>query len=786
MKKNPNNSFYKQLAFLLFAVFIATPSYALAAGTAALSISPAGNSYIVGNTFTVLVQVSTDSDSTSINAAEADIHYDSSVLSFDSIGAGIFNEWIEYPDGSVPGTIHFSGGIKPPGFSGTTPGTIFTIKFNAKAQSPNTTVSFANAQVLANDGYGTNILNSTSNGVYTINPPPPVPPSVSWSAPSVDPDQPVTFKATPSPASGAPYTYSWSDYCPPGTDTCTNSSGYSTSGGHSDVLVTATDKYSQSVTHSCSVTVNGPSVSCSVVPNPVDRNQPVNFTATPSGGAGATYTYSWTNCTSTTDSCSSPGGYSASSQDVQVSVADKDGNHSSTSCSVAVNAPPGFGVSCSASPTSANTGDQVTFDAFPSGGSGATYTYSWSGACTGTSPDCSTSFSSSGPQTATVTVASGIDTTSGSCTVYINVVCPVVTGGTGAPPSSATPTTIIQTTQQAVQQATQQVAAATTEVKKAVKTPAGSIVTKAVSATGVVATAVAVAVASSFSLPAMLLIPFRLFGLMMVAFGIRKKSKYWGVVYDSVTKQSIDPAYVTLQTLEGKDISSVTTDIEGRYGFLVEPDIYKIMVRKTNYSFPSRNLFGKANDEIYSDLYFGEGMEVKTLGESVNKNIPMDPVKFDWNEFAKKDKGLVRFYSKLDLLARRISNIFFVAGFAVAAGSLYFDYNIYNVIILGIYALLTILMMLGFRPRSYGSLIDQKTGNPLSFAIVHVVESSLNKEISRKVADKYGRYYALVPKGQYYLKIEKKNDDSSYSLVYTSPAIDVTKRGIINKTFRIQ
>ena len=54
----------------------------------------------------------------------------------------------------------------------------------------------------------------------------------------------------------------------------------------------------------------------------------------------------------------------------------------------------------------------------------------------------------------------------------------------------------------------------------------------------------------------------------------------------------------------------------------------------------------------------------------------------------------------------------------------------------------------------------------------------------QRVTDKFGRYYILVPKGKYYLSIEKKNNDGSYSLVHTSSVIDA-KKGIINKNFEI-
>ena len=57
-------------------------------------------------------------------------------------------------------------------------------------------------------------------------------------------------------------------------------------------------------------------------------------------------------------------------------------------------------------------------------------------------------------------------------------------------------------------------------------------------------------------------------------------------------------------------------------------------------------------------------------------------------------------------------------------------------------------------------------------------------EVIHKVADKTGKYYCLLPTGKYYAKIENKNIDESYTLVYTSTPIDV-KRGYLSKIFEI-
>lgn len=99
-------------------------------------------------------------------------------------------------------------------------------------------------------------------------------------------------------------------------------------------------------------------------------------------------------------SCAGPGGSSAESLTVTVI--------------------PKLTASCSASPDPALINQPVTFSAQASGGTGS-YTYSWSGACTGTNKTCSKTFSSPNTYSATVTISSGTQSISKNCSVTINV-----------------------------------------------------------------------------------------------------------------------------------------------------------------------------------------------------------------------------------------------------------------------------------------------------------------------------------------------------------------------------
>lgn len=353
------------------------------------------------------------------------------------------------------------------------------------------------------------------------------------------------------------------------------------------------------------------------------------------------------------------------------------------------------------------------------------------------------------------------------------------------------PVGVVQSVANAIQQQLpDQVAVATNELAKEAKniisSPQGSIITKTISTTGfVVATAATSIPFFSLSFVEIFLVPLRLFGILLTAFGLKKRVVPWGVVYDSVTKQPLDPAYIVLKNLQGQEVATAITDLDGRYGFLVPPGVYQISVNKTNYSFPSQKLTGKTHDELHTDLYFGESIDIRSAGEVILKNIPLDPVKFDWNEFAKRNKNLMKFYSKWDVLLRKIYDSFFVIGFIVAIIAYIFAPYPYNTVIVALYVLLLLLRIFGLKPKSYGYITDKTTGIPLSFAIVRVMMPDTDREITSKPADKYGKYYCLVPPGKYYVKIERKNDDGSYSLAYKSTVIDVSKKGIIKERFKV-
>lgn len=301
---------------------------------------------------------------------------------------------------------------------------------------------------------------------------------------------------------------------------------------------------------------------------------------------------------------------------------------------------------------------------------------------------------------------------------------------------------------------------------------------------GLLAGGLALLIALITSYGDLVYLPIRIWNSLLGILGFRKRGRPWGTVYDSVTKQPLDPAYVSIKDASGKEVGSALTDLDGRYGFLVEQGSYTMEANKTHYTFPSVNLSGKQNDELYRNLYFGDVVEIKSDAEVVVHDIPMDPVGFDWNEFQKKDKKLMRFYSRYDVWITRLLDVLFYLGFFISIIAFYYTPGPYNSIILVLYIIIFVLRIFGVKMRLYGKIRDSLTGDPLSFAIMRVYNANLGKEIMHRVADKFGRYYALVPKGRYYVVIEKKLADGNYEKVHMSRPFDAPQ-GIIKKIFRV-
>ncbi len=274
------------------------------------------------------------------------------------------------------------------------------------------------------------------------------------------------------------------------------------------------------------------------------------------------------------------------------------------------------------------------------------------------------------------------------------------------------------------------------------------------------------------------LLLLRLIGAISGVFGLRRRRMPWGTVYDAVTKRPLDPAYVSALRW-GKEYKSVITDIDGRFGFLLPPGIYALSANKTHYQFPSTRLRGRSEDEFYDKLYFGEEIVVGE-GELVSKNIPMDPIGFDWNEFVKNKSNFVKYHSHREQLRSRIFNTFYILGFSVACITLIVSPAWFNVVVVAIYCSILGSTLYWRERHKVITVRNSQTGEPVPFAIIRFSIPGVTDTVAKVVSDELGRFYQLLRPGDYTISVEEPQEDGSYKKVFTSEVIHMPTGMLLN------
>lgn len=142
------------------------------AEAANLRLTPAVGSFILGSTFDVSVIMNTDN--APVNTIEVELNFPADKLQIanPSLGRSIVQIWASPPTFSNrEGRIYFIGGIPSPGIN-TSEGVVQSFTFRVVAPGA-AKISFGkNTSVLANDGFGTNVLKQTSPAEFKLLLPP--------------------------------------------------------------------------------------------------------------------------------------------------------------------------------------------------------------------------------------------------------------------------------------------------------------------------------------------------------------------------------------------------------------------------------------------------------------------------------------------------------------------------------------------------------------------------------------------------------------------------------------
>lgn len=254
-----------------------------------------------------------------------------------------------------------------------------------------------------------------------------------------------------------------------------------------------------------------------------------------------------------------------------------------------------------------------------------------------------------------------------------------------------------------------------------------------------------------------------LFTQPLLLFGRRKKKK-WGIIFNSLSKQPIDLAIVRLIHFETKLVmQTVVTDKFGRYRFLAQKGNYMIEVVKPGYVFPTSYLGDKKEDVDYLDLYHGEKMEIAEDGV-ISSNIPLDPLT--------SEETPRRVLLRKTMMTLRHSLAFSGIPFGIII--LTVTPSAPNGLLLlaqiGVYVLFRRLSMPA-KARSWGSVFDAKTKQPIRSVVVRIFDKKFNKLLETQVTDRNGKYGFFVRRNIYYITADK----AGYKK-FTSPDIDLSQK----------
>lgn len=268
--------------------------------------------------------------------------------------------------------------------------------------------------------------------------------------------------------------------------------------------------------------------------------------------------------------------------------------------------------------------------------------------------------------------------------------------------------------------------------------------------------------------------PFRdIFYLLFSFFGLfRKKRRPWGVVYESISKKPIKGVVVKIvESSTGRVKEMKITDDEGRFGFLVEKGIYKLQVSKNGFIFPSRKitLNEKRSDGYYPKVYLGG--DIKVEDEFLGVNIPMDMIA------STPSRGYILFL-RIARFFERIRLPLLIIGTILALLNLFLFRSFVDFIIVILYILLWLFEILQLRKiKPFGEVKDNS--GPLGLTVIRFFKEKNSKLISTSISDSHGRFYVLLPSGNYYLTAMKggylpyKSETISISKIKLAPEIKV-------------
>lgn len=262
-----------------------------------------------------------------------------------------------------------------------------------------------------------------------------------------------------------------------------------------------------------------------------------------------------------------------------------------------------------------------------------------------------------------------------------------------------------------------------------------------------------------------------LLGLALPIF--RKKGTKWGIIYDAVTKNPLARSIVRLYDSAGGLIETDVTGKIGAFSFIVTEGIYKMVVKRPGFVFPTQIVRGTEDGE-YLKIYHGETFELTKEEPLVNYNIPIDPK--DYTETSR----WARLKRTLSINWGKINAFIFVPSLTFSAVAyLSNDIPVNRFVVL--FYLLTLLIMvirLVFSRGRWGRVVDEK-GQELAGVALSLLDSTFGRLVQRRVSDGEGKYQFFAERGKYTIIVSSEGYHLSGTKGYRGEIIEVKKESAL-------
>jgi hypothetical protein len=236
----------------------------------------------------------------------------------------------------------------------------------------------------------------------------------------------------------------------------------------------------------------------------------------------------------------------------------------------------------------------------------------------------------------------------------------------------------------------------------------------------------------------------------------------WGIVYDTSSKTPVEKALIRVFSQPGGRLrTTIKTNKNGQFGFILPAGLYSIAVSHTGYDFPTR-LISTQTDGPYTNLYKGSNFKVDGDGTDkaqVNFNVPIDRVKvssFDLVEL-KVLATVSKFFQSVRIPL-------------MILGSLSVAYLIFTQARTIDYVLVVVYVFMWaweirnmFKKRAFGLIRDQQ-GNPVSLVLIRVLDRH-NRLKTTIVTGDDGKFQANLDPGEYRFDISRPG----YKSIRTQP-----------------